>query len=183
MGVQGRGDEERITPLFARVEGPEHTGPTGIIHPGTGNFVIPIQNAIVAQAEFRYGRVDKGLWYLERMAELAGYYMPWAIPEFVGPDACFLQPWSSAAYNWLLVQGVLRLEPDPVAGTLRLRPQRPSGWDFFAEKNLTICGGRYDLRVDRLPEGVHCAIQERFVGQQRLSVFVDQASAPPADFP
>jgi hypothetical protein len=182
MGVLGTGEEERITALFERVEGPEHTGPAGIIHPGTRDFVMPIQNAIVAQAEFRYGRVDQGLWYLERMAELAGYYMPWAIPEFVGHDACFLQAWSSAAYNWLLVQGVLRLEPDPVAGTVRVQPELPSDWDFFAVKNLPIAGARYDLHITRGPAGLRFAAEERVAGRRRLSFAVDQAAVWPSDF-
>ena len=86
MGVLGRLEPPgRCTPsasLFEKVEGPEHTGPKGIIHPGTSDFVMPIQNAILALAEFQYGRPDHGLWYLQRMAELCDRATPWAIPEF-----------------------------------------------------------------------------------------------------
>jgi glycogen debranching enzyme len=115
---------------------------------------MPIQNAIVALAEFRYGRPDKGLWYLERMAELCGYYMPGAIPEFVGPEACFLQAWSSAAYNWLLVQGFFRLNPDPARGVVTVQPQLPADWDYLEVRNLTIWDTPCLLRLQRTATGV-----------------------------
>jgi hypothetical protein len=153
MGVLGAAQAERIAHLFATVEGPAHTGPAGVIHPGTADFVMPIQNAVVALAEFRYGRPDKGLWYLERMADLCGYYMPGAIPEFVGPEACFLQAWSSAAYNWLLVQGFFRLNPDPARGVVTVQPQLPDGWDFLEVDNLTIWGVPWRLRLQRTASG------------------------------
>jgi hypothetical protein len=153
MGLLDGSDMERVRLLFDGIEGPEHTGPRGVIHPGIADFVMPIQNAIIALAEFRYGRPDKGLWYLERMAELAGHYMPWAIPEFVGRLASFLQAWSSAAYNWLLVQGFFRLNPDPSNGLIVVQPQLPSGWNELEVSNLTIWGKRYDLRLQRAGEG------------------------------
>ncbi len=181
-GLLGAGDQERIAALFARVEGPEHTGPAGSIHPGTRDFVMPIQNAVVALAEFRYGRVDQGLWYLEKVAELAGYYMPWAIPEFVGHEACFLQAWSSAAYNWLLVQGLLRLQPDPLAATVRVHPQLPTGWDFFAVQNLPLGGGRYDVRLDRTATGYGLTTQEHLAGPRPLTFVVAADSASPVTF-
>jgi glycogen debranching enzyme len=154
MGVLGAEQAGRIARLFATIEGPAHTGPAGVIHPGTADFVMPIQNAIVALAEFRYGRPDKGLWYLERMAELCGYYMPGAIPEFVGPEACFLQAWSSAAYNWLLVQGFFRLNPDPARGVVTVQPQLPAGWDHLEVSNLAIWGTPCRLRLERTATGI-----------------------------
>ena len=153
-GLLQESEAERIARLFERVEGPEHTGPRGLIHPGTADFVMPIQNAIIALAEFRYGRPNQGLWYLERMAELDGYYMPWAIPEFVGEGACFLQAWSSAAYNWLMVQGFFRLHPDPLTGVVLVQPQLPDGWDILEVNNLTIWQGSYDLKLERHSNGL-----------------------------
>ncbi len=154
MGVLGAEQAERIARLFATVEGPAHTGPAGVIHPGTADFVMPIQNAIVALAEFHYDRPQKGLWYLERMAELCGYYMPGAIPEFVGPEACFLQAWSSAAYNWLLIQGFFRLNPDPARGVVTVQPQLPAEWDSLEVRNLTIWGTPCRLRLQRTATGI-----------------------------
>jgi hypothetical protein len=152
MGVLDGGDK-RLDNLFSKVEGPEHTGPKGVIHPGTSDFVMPIQNAIVALAELQYGRPDRGLWYLERMAELCGQATPWAIPEFegaVGGDrACFIQLWSSAAYNWLMVQGWFRLLPDPDKNVVWVRPQLPTEWDSARVENLTVWGRRYNLLIER----------------------------------
>jgi hypothetical protein len=155
MGVLDDAQAGRIARLFARIEGPEHTGRQGLIHPGTRDFVMPIQNAIVALAEFRYGRPDQGLWYLERMAGLYGHYTPWAIPEFIGADACIVQAWSSAAYNWLLLQGCFRLQPDPQRGVVIAQPQLPAGWDTLAARNLTIWGRRCDLRLTRRDGRIH----------------------------
>ncbi len=146
-------DASRITSLFGKVEGPEHTGPRGLIHPGTNEFVMPVGNAIVALAEFQYSRPDRGLWYLQRIAELCDRGMPWAIPEFEfmrgGYKPCFLQLWSSAAYNWLAVQGWFRLLPDPDRGVVLVRPQLPTGWQSAQVKNLSVWGERYDLSLWR----------------------------------
>ena len=145
-------DATKARRLFEKVEGPEHTGPKGLIHPGTTDFVMPIQNAIMALAEFRYHRPDQGLRYLQFCAEVYGYYMPWAIPEFVGPNACFLQAWSSAAFNWLIVQGFFRLQPDPLTATILVQPQLPTGWRQLQISNIEVWGALYDLRLERQPD-------------------------------
>ncbi|MDQ6693613.1 MAG: hypothetical protein M3014_04225 [Chloroflexota bacterium] len=146
-------DVARLAALFAKVEGPEQTGPEGIIHPGTTDFVMPIQNAIVALAELQYGRPDKGLVYLQFMAELCDQATPWAIPEFKGEyggdKACFIQMWSSATYNWLMVQGWFRLLPDPETQIVLVRPQLPAGWNEAHVKNLSLWARRYDLSLER----------------------------------
>ncbi|HMA33125.1 MAG TPA: hypothetical protein VKY74_01495 [Chloroflexia bacterium] len=182
MGVLDDRQAERIARLAARVEGPDHTGPAGVIHPGTAGFVMPIQNAIVALAEFRYGRPDPGLWYLERMAELCGHYMPWAIPEFVGAEACFLQAWSSAAFNWLLVQGCLRLQPDPAGQRVVVQPQLPRAWDHLTVRNLTIWGRRCDLRLQRTPAGIICTVQQPPGDLPELQFEIVPVPALPAGF-
>jgi hypothetical protein len=184
MGVLD-GDDPRLDSLFGKVEGPEHTGPKGIIHPGTEDFVMPIQNAIVALAELQYGRPERGLWYLERMAELCGQQTPWAIPEFegdVGGDkACFMQLWSSAAYNWLMVQGWFRLLPDPEKGIVWVRPQLPKDWDHAEVKNLTVWGRRYDLSLTRENGSISFAATPLF-GESAPPFRVDLRSDSPAIF-
>gem|GEM_PF-2495269 len=172
----------RISQLFQTVESPKHTGSRGIIHPGTADFVMPIQNAIVALAEFRYGRVDKGLWYLERIVELSGYYMPWAIPEFVGRGSCFLQAWSSAANNWLLVQGFFRLNPDPRTGVIFVQPQLPNDWDYAEANNLSIWGGRYDLKLERSDNQLLFSFHEIVLSPQKLRFEVVLEPTLPASF-
>ena len=161
MGLLDGSQRKRIESLFAKVEGPEHTGPKGIIHPGTSDVVMPIQSAIVALAEFRYGRPDRGLWYLERMAETSGRLMPWAIPEYSVGGGCCIQAWSSAAYNWLIVQGLLRLNPEPTRGEIVVQPQLPSGWDRFRVENLSIWGRRYDITLARSADGIEIAVNSR----------------------
>lgn len=162
MGVLDANDPQnaaRVSSLFEKVEGKKHTGPKGIIHPGTSDFVMPIQNAIVALAELQYSRPDRGLWYLERMADLCGQGAPWAIPEFEAEPgsgrACFLQLWSSAAYNWLMLQGWFRLWPDPDKRVVLVRPQLPSGWDEVRVENLELWGRRYDLSLRREGDDIH----------------------------
>ncbi len=184
MGVPV-GKDARLVGLFEKVEGPEHTGPKGIIHPGTTDFVMPIQNAIVALAELQYGRPEQGLWYLERMAELCGQATPWAIPEFegkVGGDkACFMQLWSSAAYNWLMVQGWFRLLPDPDKGVVWVRPQLPAEWDSARVENLTLWGKRYDLSLKRENGGISFSATP-LPGESTHPFRVDADPALPAVF-
>lgn len=165
MGVLDGSDPleaARIQSLFEKVEGPEHTGPGGVLHPGTSDFTMPIQNAIVALAEFQYGRPDRGLWYLQRMSELCDHWMPWAIPEFAtmmgSYKPCFVQLWSSAAYNWLMVQGWFRLLPDPDRGVVLVRPQLPETWREARVKNLSLWGRRYDLSLRREAGGIEFGV-------------------------
>lgn len=161
MGLLDGSQTELLDHLFAKIQGPEHTGPKGIIHPGTSDVVMPIQSGIVALAEFRYGRPDLGLWYLERMAEVSGRLMPGAIPEYSDGEGCFIQAWSSAAYNWLIVQGLLRLNPDPARGVIVAQPQLPTGWDHFRVENLAIWGRHYDITLARGTTGIEFAVTPR----------------------
>jgi hypothetical protein len=142
-------DAARAEKLFEVVESPTHTGPRGLVLPGSTDFVMPIQNSIAALAEFRYNRPDQGLRYLQFCAAEYAHYMPWAIPEFIGEDACFIQAWSSATFNWLAVQGFFRLNPDPLRQTIVVQPQLPSTWDYLEVKNLRLWGTAYDLRLER----------------------------------
>ncbi len=146
-------DTDRARKMFETVEGPKQTGPRGVILPGSKDFVMAIQNAIVALAEFRYNRPDEGLRYLQYCADEYAYYMPWAIPEFIGHDSCFIQAWSSATFNWLAVQGFFRLNPDPACQTIEVRPQLPSSWPYLEVRNLRLWDTAYNLRLDRQPAG------------------------------
>jgi glycogen debranching enzyme len=176
------GSDPRLNGLFETIEGPEHTGPKGVIHPGTTDFVMPIQNAILALAELQYGRADRGLWYLERMAELCGYNMPGAIPEFEAEQgtakACFLQLWSSAAFNWLMVQGWFRLLPDPQQEVVWVRPQLPSGWDSTQVRNLTIWGKRYNLTLQRRGNSIDLDVEPLSGGEAHPFRLDPQPSLP-----
>jgi glycogen debranching enzyme len=179
------GSDPRLNGLFDTIEGPEHTGPKGVIHPGTTDFVMPIQNAILALAELQYGRPDKGLWYLERMADLCGYGMPGAIPEFEAKQgtakACFLQLWSSAAFNRLMVQGWFRLLPDPQQGIVWVRPQLPTGWEGAQVRNLTIWGRRFNLSLQRRGNSIALDV-EVLSGDGAHPFRVDTQPALPAVF-
>lgn len=177
LGVLDHSNQAKITKLFETVESPAHTGAKGVIHPGTTDFVMPIQNAIVAQAEFRYNRPDKALWYIERCAELSGYYMPWAIPEFVGKNACFLQAWSSATFNWLSVQGFFRLNPDPLKKIIYVQPQLPKDWDFLAVSNLNLWGNFYDLRLER--KGLKLEFSAKLISQTATPLSFEVITNPP----
>jgi hypothetical protein len=177
-------DRARVESLFEVVEGPEHTGPRGLILPGSTELVMAIQNAIVALAEFRYNRPDQGLRYLQYCADEYGYYMPWAIPEFIGHDACFIQAWSSATFNWLVVQGFFRLNPDPLRQVIEVQPQLPSTWDHLEVKNLKLWGTPYDLKLERRQGKIEFSAQpggpEAGATPARFEVITDPAY--PASF-
>lgn len=181
MGLLDDQHADRLSQLFTKVENLPHTGPRGLIHPGTADFVMPIQNGIMALAEFRYNRVDKGLWYLERMAELNGFFMPGAIPEHAGSTACFAQAWSSAAYNWLIVQGLVRLNPDPLGNRITIQPQLPTGWNHFTVDNLTIWGRAFNIRLERQSAGIKVALTPMNHGTTIPATVVD-SPRPPVSF-
>ena len=122
-----------------------------------------------------------GLLFSQNL-RLAGYYMPWAIPEFVGRGSCFLQAWSSAASNWLSIQGFFRLKPDPVTRVITVQPQLPTSWEYTEAKNLSIWGGRYDLRLDRSGNQLQFSFVEIEAGPQKLRFEVVLEPILPASF-
>jgi hypothetical protein len=111
--------------------------------------------------------------------------MPGAIPEFEAEQgtakACFLQLWSSAAFNRLMVQGWFRLLPDPQTGIVWVRPQLPTAWDSAQVRNLTIWGRRFNLSLQRRAGSIALEV-ESLSGDEAHPFRVDIQSSLPAVF-
>jgi hypothetical protein len=97
--------------------------------------VWPFVTGFVTLAEFEQHRQQAGLQHLHGVASLTGFSEAHTIPEYLSgdraqplPHAVPHQLFSSGAVVHPLVSGLLGLEGDAAAGTLRFTPHLPAFW-------------------------------------------------------
>jgi glycogen debranching enzyme len=64
------------------------------------------------------------------------------------------QTWSSAALLSSAVQGLLGLEREAQANSLKFSPHLPANWDHISVRNVKVSGGKMEMTLTRVPNGL-----------------------------
>jgi hypothetical protein len=88
------------------------------------------------------------------------------------------QVWSQAMVATPLLRGLLGLEVDAPARTLRFAPQLPAGWPGVEVGNVAVGAGRYDLRLERGASRTSVTLERRAGGSGDLERLVIAPAFP-----
>jgi glycogen debranching enzyme len=112
--------------------------------------VWPIATAWAAAAEFRAGRAEKAVGYLETIASRIQAEGGYANECYRGDEAtpfnsCFLLGFSIAPFLSTFFEGLWGLAPRMAERTIRCQPNFPTGWSSATVRNLRLGPGTLDL--------------------------------------
>ncbi|MEL7004771.1 MAG: glycogen debranching protein, partial [Bacteroidota bacterium] len=100
--------------------------------------VMTLPTGVQAVAENNYGRPNKALNYLQRMARTFSYALPGSMYE-VSPDyGMITQAWNIYSFAVPIVNQFFGINPKAYDETVVIRPQMPDEWDEASLENVLI---------------------------------------------
>lgn len=118
------------------------------------NDMMTIAGSVLAMAECKYGRINEGLWYVNRMAETMGMMQPGAIAEVMPDYGCPVQAWTMYGMATPLIRYVYGIQPEAYTKTITFCPDFPDGWNEMEISNLPVGDNVISYRVERIGDGV-----------------------------
>jgi glycogen debranching enzyme len=125
--------------------------------------IWPHDNSLIVAGFKRYGYNDEANTIITQIAEAAQYFRYYRLPELycgftrdtvynAGPSeypvSCSPQAWAAAA-PMLMMQSILGLQADAVAGQVRVSPNLPDWLSSVQVSNLLIGERRVDIVVEK----------------------------------
>jgi glycogen debranching enzyme len=118
--------------------------------------VWPVWNAGLIIGDYRHGRTHDAFRNFMAMAQLRTLAALGPMPEVLSGQQCRLlheavphQMFSETAVQNAFYEGLLGLDVDVPARTLRLSPCLPATWDKLSVENIPAGDARLDLRIKR----------------------------------
>ena len=147
-------DSGKAGAVLSRIEQVDMTTPWGVrtlsatdpnykpnlYHEGA---VWPLVTGWAALAEFKYGRKEQGLRYLESMADRIlsenGMFAETYRGDRPEPfNSCILQAWSAGLYAWAFTEMILGMNLDLVRGRIQIEPQFPDSLAAGISKPIKV---------------------------------------------
>jgi hypothetical protein len=151
---------EQATALLDRLETAEWTERYGIVlNAASDRRVMTLPTGALAVGEARYGRADRALDNIRRIAATFGAAMPGALSEFSPDGGCFLQLWSTYGVVWPVVHYFFGLRPDVAARRLVCVPQLPADWPQAELRAVPLGGTQLNVMVETAPDGVRVVVE------------------------
>ncbi|RLE49879.1 MAG: hypothetical protein DRJ31_03280 [Candidatus Methanomethylicota archaeon] len=170
-------DYEKATKVLAKLESSDFMAPWGVRSRAKSDpeydsrsyqkgGVWPFCTGWVAFSQFQYGRLDKGLDTILRMAEaqrLVTAYFKEVLPgdgpikevltEHEHPLGCFIQAWSAGIYIYALIKGLAGVEPKAYVKQATICPFLSSRLSEILLEELKVGSCSLDFRIQRLSDG------------------------------
>lgn len=101
-------------------------------------WMMTISTGVQAVAEYKYGRTDESLWYVNKIVQTFNRVLPGSISEMMPDYGDFTQAWTVYGIVLPLVQHVFGVQPDAYNKTILFEPHLPSGWENISIENLPV---------------------------------------------
>jgi hypothetical protein len=162
----GLPEREQAVELLNRLETPEWTLPSGmVLNAATNRRVMTLPTGALAVGEARYGRVDRALGVMQRMAAAFGTQMPGTLSEYApsaqerGDGGCFLQLWSNYGLIWPIVHYIFGLRPDVATRHLMCVPQLPDAWPSARLSAIPMGNTQAEVELVARPDGLRVGVE------------------------
>lgn len=111
--------------------------------------VMTLPTGVQAVAENNYGRPDKALNYLERMARTFSYALPGSMYE-VSPDyGMITQAWNIYSFAIPIVQQFFGIQPQAVKKQIVITPQMPEAWENASLENVLVADNSVSVYYEK----------------------------------
>src|SRR6185437_11918470 len=146
---------EQAAQLLDRLQTSEWTKQYGIVlNRFNASGVMTLPTGAMAVGEARYGRIDRALEYVQRIASTFGQAMPGVISEYSPDGGCFWQLWSSYGIVWPIVHYLFGVRPKIGQRQVLCAPHLPSTWPSAQLRGIPLGQDEVNVSVEALPNGL-----------------------------
>ena len=97
--------------------------------------MMTIATGVQAVAEYKYGRTDKSLYYVNQIVKTFSRVLPGSISEMMPDYGCFTQAWTNYGIVIPIISHIFGLNPDASLKKIEIAPNIPDKW---RKDNLSV---------------------------------------------
>jgi glycogen debranching enzyme len=94
-----------------------------------GKYMMTIATGVQAVSEYKYGRTDKCLFYVNDIVKTFSRVLPGSISEMMPDYGCFTQSWSNYGIVLPLISHIFGINPDASQKEIEIVPHIPDSWN------------------------------------------------------
>ncbi|MEY8019473.1 glycogen debranching protein [Muriicola sp. SD30] len=137
--------------------------------------VMTLPTGVQAVAENNYGRSDKALNYLERMARTFSYALPGSMYE-VSPDyGMMTQAWNIYSFAIPIVQQFFGIQPLASEKKVVISPQMPDAWPVASLENVVIADNAVSVFYETIDKGYKIKVTKENPGWEIVLKMRDES--------
>lgn len=169
--------EERAIRLLNKIRN-ENTGEYGpYLSAVERQAMMTISTGVQAVSEYKYGRTEESLWYVNKIVRTFNRVLPGSITEMMPDYGDFTQAWTSYGIVLPVIEHVFGIQPDAANKSVRFEPHMPGGWENISITNLPVGANTISFSRSRTAKGVQYVVKGDETGWKYILKLPDQTNA------
>lgn len=140
-------------------------------------WMMTISTGVQAVAEYKYGRTDESLWYVNKIVQTFNRVLPGSISEMMPDYGDFAQEWTNYGIVLPLVQHVFGIHPDAYNKSILFEPHLPSGWEDMSIENLPVGTNTISFSRSKTGKGIEFTLTGKEAGWNMILKLKDVPGA------
>jgi glycogen debranching enzyme len=131
-----------------------------------GRHMMTIATGVQAVSEYRYGRTDKCLFYVNDIVKTFNRVLPGSISEMMPDYGCFTQSWTNYGIVLPLISHIFGINPDASQKEIEIAPHIPDSWskDSLSLRALPVAKNQISMSYQPVKGGKKYTIMSKDAG-------------------
>ncbi|MGN6196308.1 MAG: amylo-alpha-1,6-glucosidase [Ginsengibacter sp.] len=131
-----------------------------------GKYMMTIATGVQAVSEYKYGRTDKCLFYVNDIVKTFSRVLPGSISEMMPDYGCFTQSWSNYGIVLPLISHIFGINPDASQKEIEITPHIPDSWskDSLSLTALPVADNQISMSYQPVKNGEKYVIISKDTG-------------------
>jgi hypothetical protein len=128
--------------------------------------MMTIATGVQAVSEYKYGRTDKSLYYVNQIVKTFGIVLPGSISEMMPNSGCFTQSWTNYGIVLPVISHIFGIDPDAPQKKIEIAPHIPDSWtnDSLSVNALPVASNEISMSYRPVKGGKKFAIVSKDAG-------------------
>lgn len=129
-------------------------------------YMMTIATGVQAVSEYKYGRTDQSLYYVNQIVKSFGKVLPGSISEMMPNFGCFTQSWTNYGIVLPIISHIFGIDPDAAQRKIEIAPHIPAAWakDRLSVKALPVAGNEISVSYQPVKGGKKYTIVSKDAG-------------------
>jgi glycogen debranching enzyme len=128
--------------------------------------MMTIATGVQAVSEYKYGRTDKSLYYVNQIVKTFGKVLPGSISEMMPDFGCFTQSWTNYGIVLPIISHIFGIDPDASQKKITIAPHIPDSWanDSLSVSALPVANNEISMSYRPVKGGKKYTIVSKDAG-------------------
>lgn len=131
-----------------------------------GKHMMTIATGVQAVSEYKYGRTDESLFYVNEIVKTFSRVLPGSISEMMPDYGCFTQSWTNYGIVLPIISYIFGINPDASQKKVEIAPHIPDSWskDSLSVRGLPVGNNQIAISYQPIKGGKKYVISSKDIG-------------------